>query len=185
MKIPNLTPEQISKWSIEEVKRVRDRALKIGAQNIVDLCEHSIAERAAVKKPARPTDPGKRNRQNATELHFVCKPKDKGVTFNNNGTAWSGTWVVARDQAEYITKINGVVCLHLARAEQSYLQGVALDWQPAEREKTYAEDGREVKTKYGVKFLLKLIDTPMTWKGNATGEKGYGYETPKEDRRPT
>ncbi len=178
MKIPSYTQEQISRWSIDQVKLVRDRALQQGVQELVDRCNQSLSERLAAKKAPRPTQPPKRSRQNANELHFVCKPNGKGVTFNNDGTAWSGTWVVGRLQAEHVAKIRGMVCLHLGRAEPSYLQGIVLDWRPEERGKVYAEDGRETKTKYGIDFLLKLTDAPLSWKGDATGEKGYGYEEP-------
>jgi hypothetical protein len=180
MKIPDWTQEQISKWPTDQVKTVRDRALLHGAQEIADHCGQILAERDATKKAAMTTQPGKRSQQNANELHFVCKPKDKGVTSNDDGTVWSGTWVVAKSQAEHVAKVKGMVCLHLARAEPSYLQGIVLDWRTAERGKTYAEDGRETKTKHGVDFLLQLTSTPLSWKGDATGEKGYGYEEPTE-----
>jgi hypothetical protein len=180
MKIPNWTLEQISKWSTDQVKLVRDRALQQGVQEIVDRCNQILAERLPAKKITKTIQLGKRNRQNANELHFVCKPKDKGVTFNADGTAWSGTWVVGKPQAEHVVKVKGMVCLHLTRTEPSYRQGIVLDWRPAERGKVYAEDGRETKTKYGIDFLLKLTDAPLNWKGDATGEKGYGYEEPTE-----
>ena len=50
MKIPNFTPDQIAKWTKEEINRVRERALKQTANDLVVLCDAELEKRKPPKK---------------------------------------------------------------------------------------------------------------------------------------
>lgn len=100
---------------------------------------------------------------------------------NPDGTVWTGTWVVARHQAERAARNGAYVALHLARDETSYMQGIVKDWRRSERDAEYAEN-QEAKTRHGVDFLLELTATALPWVGDGTGEKGYGYRDHQNDQ---
>jgi hypothetical protein len=108
-------------------------------------------------------------------FHFVC-PEEKEVTRNQDGTIWSGTWVVSEENAEMSLRHGGHVALHASRAEPSYLRGLIRGWRKSQRKGEYA-DGVPVKTQYGIDFLLEPTNEQLSWVGDATGEKGYEWSS--------
>src|SRR5436190_20422702 len=95
------TPERIAALSTDQIKSFRKNAAERSATAIVEMCDSELSRRASVKPP-RQTSVGKKEiRQDPViGYHFVCRPEEKGVTRNPDGTAWSGTWVVAEKHAE-------------------------------------------------------------------------------------
>jgi hypothetical protein len=106
--------------------------------------------------------------------HLVCRPEEKGVTRNPDGTVWSGTWVVAEKQAERSLKAGAYVALHANHAEPSYLHGIVKAFRRTKREDAYAE-GQKVKTPIGTDFLLEITDQSIEWRGRGTVERSYVY----------
>lgn len=141
------TAESIVGLTVDQVKALRDNAVKRKAQRTVDLCNADLARRSARRtKPANAVQQTRKG-EVVHGFHFVC-PDEKGLTRNRDGTVWTGTWVVDTAHVERAVKIGAYVALHVAKSEPSYLQGIVRDWRTRERERSYAE-GQLVKTKFG------------------------------------
>jgi hypothetical protein len=169
------TAEEIAKRSTEEIQSLRDNAAKRGKQGIVDLCESELARRKPASKQSKAKNVAHEERLGhyVSEFHFVC-PGELGITKNQDGSIWSGTWVVAEAHAEAAREHGSLIALHSAKAELSYLQGTIKDWRKTAREPKYSGD-QLVKTDFGIDFLFEPTSGPMPWKGEATGEKGYAW----------
>jgi hypothetical protein len=177
--MPKHTPDSIKKYTLDQVKTLRENALKLNASDIVGLCESEIARRRPAKKvKAKMAGTIFRDRP-VLGFHFVC-PREKGVEKNQDGTIWSGTWVVKIDHARRAVQIGSYVALHVDKFNPSYLQGIVKDWRPNDRKSP------ESKIKRGIDFLLdELNDVPVAWHGDGAGERGYYYgddEEPHSER---
>jgi len=160
------TAEKIAGLGVDQVKDLRGNAAKRGAQGIVDLCDAELVRRRARRRTKRSNSSKQiHNGETVHGFHFVC-PTEKGITRNQDGTIWTGTWVVDKNHAKRAAKIGAYVALHVAKCQPSYLQGFVRDWRGQEREPTYA-DGRLVKTKFGIDFLIEL--TTSLWNGTGMG----------------
>jgi len=166
------TAEKVSALSTDLVRTLRANAARLGSTAVIDLCDAELSKRQRPKssnsKIIRP------DRTRVIGFHFVCQ-QGQGVTNNGDGTAWSGTWVVDRQHAEYAVTLAAYVALHEAKSQPSYLQGEVLDWRSAKRQRKYAE-GRSTRIETGVEFLMRLTDQPYSWRGDGSGEKGYRWE---------
>ena len=118
--------------------------------------------------------PPKRGPDTMSASFTSYAPANWGVTRNQDGTIWSGTWVVAVANAKDGEKYGSLVALHATRTDPSYLQGTIKAWLKKPRERKYAE-GQEVRTKFGIDFLFEPSSNPLPWQGDATGEKGYAW----------
>lgn len=165
--------EKIAALPTEQVKSLRENATKLQHQSIVALCEAELKSRKPVKPSKAATSYGSRSGQYVSEFHFVC-PDELGVSTNPDGTKWTGTWVVAQDNAKAAEKYGSLVALHSSKSEFSYLQGIIRGWRKSQRESKYSGD-QTVKTEFGIDFLFEPSNDPMPWKGDATGEKGYAW----------
>jgi hypothetical protein len=174
------TAEKIAAKSKDEIMALRENALKHDAHDVLALCDEELSKREPSKKA--PAVQGKRTRRTSPVIgyHFVCRPEEKGVKRNSDGTAWSGTWVVSETQAEKSLKAGAYVALHLSHAEASYLNGNIKEWRRSPREDEYAE-GQEVKTPIGTDFLLELTDERVPWRGEGTVERSYVYQNDLSD----
>jgi hypothetical protein len=165
--------DKVSALEAEQVKSLRENAARLGQQKIVELCDIELKKRKPAKLLKSSAINETHSGQYVSEFHFVC-PGELGVTTNPDGTKWSGTWVVAEDNAEAAEKFGSIVALHTTKAERSYLQGVVKGWRKSAREPKYSGD-QVVKIEFGVDFLLEPSINPLPWRGDATGEKGYGW----------
>jgi len=95
------TSERIATLSIEQVGRLRENALRLGKEAVVELCDAEIDRRKPVReRPSRTRVPSEsRDGQIVIGFHFVCD-KGKGVTADLDGRVWTGTWVVDKAHAE-------------------------------------------------------------------------------------
>jgi len=165
------TPEQIEKLTTEKLKSLRGNALKRKNDDVVAMCDDELSKRkhqnagtaSARQKPKGDVVVG---------FHFVCD-REKGLTKNDDGTYWTGTWVVDVRHAVQATKVDAYVALHQAKAEPSYLQGKILEWRKSPRERRYGE--HEVQTDEGIDFLFRPTDEALEWVGDGAGEKGYNW----------
>jgi hypothetical protein len=169
------TTEKIAKESDKGVKSLRNNAAKLGNQEVVTLCDAELIRRkpAPIKRERPEGADETRIGQYVSEFHFVC-PNELGVTRNQDGSIWTGTWVVATANAKAGEKFSSLVALHTTKAELSYLQGTIKAWRKMPREPRYAED-QLVKTNFGIDFLFDPVNTPIPWKGEGSGEKGYAW----------
>jgi hypothetical protein len=97
----------------------------------------------------------------------------KGVVLNDDGTLWTGSWVVGTNQVERSELINAYVALHEKQSEQSYVQGTIKGWRIAPGEQVYAD--LERRTEEGIEFLISRISISVPWRGKGTIEKSYWY----------
>jgi hypothetical protein len=167
------TPESIAELSIAQIKSLRLNAEKKKSNEVTELCDAELVRRAPRHTKNSSVGASAKSRRGRAVIgyHFVC-PREKGVTVNGDGTAWTGTWVVERGNADRSTKVGAYVALHTSKSEVSYLQGNIRGWRIAKRDREYA-DGRPAKIEFGVDFLLELTNEQFEWKGDGAGEKGY------------
>jgi len=173
MKIPSFTPDQIAKWTTEEVKRVRERASTQAVNDLIALCNAEFERRKPKKKP--PSEKARINRagQYVSEFHFVC-PEESEVERNASGFMRTGTWVVDGVHAEAAVKYGSLVALHIAKAEPSYLQGKIKSWKKQARQPRNA-DGKLASNREGIEFEFEPTNDPMAWQGDSAGEKRYAW----------
>jgi hypothetical protein len=176
------TPEKIAEQSTENIKAIRKNAINKNANDVVALCDSELLKRAPPKAPSFGTKTKDRHTDPVVGYHFVCRPEEKGVTRNGDGTAWSGTWVVAPIQAEKSLKAGAYVALHLNHASPSYMKGNIRGWRRSKRERQYAE-GQEVKTTEGTDFLLDLTDDQIEWRGQGNVERSYVYASNSDTKQ--
>lgn len=85
------TSESIVGPTVDQVKALRDNAVKRKAERTVDLCNADLARRSARRtKPANALHQTRKG-EVVHGFHFVC-PDEKGLTRNRDGTVWTGTW---------------------------------------------------------------------------------------------
>jgi hypothetical protein len=168
------TIEKIAALSNKNIDTLRENAVKRGRQDILDLCNEELARRKPIRtRKVSANTPEDHAGQYVSEFHFVC-PNELGITRNQDGTIWTGTWVVAEEHAENAITHGALVSLHSSRAEPSYLQGPIKAWRKSPRQLQYSGE-QTTQIKEGIDFLFQLSKLPLPWKGDATGEKGYAW----------
>jgi hypothetical protein len=168
------TKEKIAELSTDEIETLRENAAGRNGHGIVELCNEELAHRKPIRVKKDSVNKSEdRSGQYVSEFHFVC-PNELDVTRNEDGTIWTGTWVVDETHAENALKYGAVVSLHSSRAEPSYLQGPIKAWRKSPRQPRYAGE-QQTQIREGIDFLFQRSDIPLPWKGDATGEKGYAW----------
>jgi hypothetical protein len=106
------TKEKISEQPDEDIKRLRKNAEALGRQDIAELCRVELLLRKPKRtKGSTRTHIEDRSGLYVSEFHFVC-PNELGVTRNEDGTIWTGTWVVAEEHAQSAVQYGAQVALH-------------------------------------------------------------------------
>ena len=103
-------------------------------------------------------------------FHFVC-PNRQGVLSNDDGTLWSGTWVVDQVHAKRAPTVNAYIALHASKTLPSYLQGRLTGWRKSSR----ASFDFDSKIEEGIDFLFVPTHEAYRWVGSGAGEKGYAW----------
>jgi hypothetical protein len=165
------TPEEIAKRTTAHITALRENAHRQKREDIVALCDAELEKRKPTRQSRIAKGDNRKTGQYVSEFHFVC-PNELGVTRNPDGSIWTGTWVVAEDNAIDAEARGSLVALHASKAAPSYIQGKIKGWRRSPRENRYSED-QLVKTMSGIDFLFMPDKGAMPWKGDATGEKGY------------
>jgi hypothetical protein len=161
------TADSLRKYSADELRTLRANALRLGAPEVVSLCDFELQRRKPPTKPPPRTISGTAARGRPVRgFHFVC-PAELGVTFNPDGTFCTGIWVVAAVVTERALSVAAYVALHNAKSERSYLQGTMKGWRQLERK------GKAIP--YGIEFVVEPTNTALPWRGDSTGERGYYY----------
>ena len=161
--------EKVSALTTDQIKTLKENAA--GKSELLEaLCDEELAKRKPKKiKLLKSHDHGETV---PLGFHFKCV-KGQGLVNDERGV-WTGVWVVAKDLAEKAAQAGSYVALHERKAEPSYLQGKILDCRVKPRERRYAED-QEVKTPWGMEFLIEPTDQPYGWVGDSAGERGYAW----------
>jgi hypothetical protein len=166
------TAEKLAEKSLEDVKSVRENALKKGEIQLVELCDADLARRRPQKVKMQ-----KVSEKNGSRVihgfHFVCHAEHE-VANNPDGTVTTGTWVVKPARVGPAVKIGAYVALHEAKSKASYLQGIIRSWREQPRQAKYGSS-EDAKTKFGIEFVLEPSDQPLPWRGDGAGERGYYY----------
>lgn len=175
----NWDAERISALENSKIEALRANALRMNKQETVLLCDEELAKRRPQKEP-RPLKSGDKSRlgEVVVGFHFVCD-RGRGVTNNDDGTFWTGTWVVAERNAAESLKNNGYVALHESKSDLSYLQGTIKQWRRSDRENSYS--GQPAKRETGIEFLITPTTAPLKWTGYGAGEKGYNWSVTKSN----
>lgn len=179
MKFKLWTQSEIANLQTKDVQSLLVNAKKHNQNETIELCNEEIARRGtkiSVSRSSSGKAPGvpRKAFDYVTEFHFVCED-ELGVTRNENGTLWTGTWVVAEKHANEGVKYRSVVALHKAKALDSYLQGTILEWRKSPRQPKYSGESK-TRIEIGIDFLITPVSTPLQWVGNGSGEKGYRWK---------
>jgi hypothetical protein len=175
--------ERVAKLTLEDIKALRTNAVRKGADGVVALRDAEIEARMPRKSATTAVGLPKSDRF-VCGYHFVC-PRERGVLPNDDGTLWSGTWVVDKSNVETSIKYGAYIALHVEKSEPSYIQGKLKGWRRSERDRQYSDE-HLVQIPMGIDFLLGPTTVPYAWIGDGSGEKGYAWKeitgtAPQED----
>lgn len=159
------TADSLQKLDKAKLENVRANAERLGATDLVDMCDAELAARKPMR--ARRSATSDRYGDVVVGFHFVCG-RDLGVTQIGHGQFWSGSWVVAEDRVEASMAAGGYIALHESKAEPSYRQGKIVGFRKAARDMV-------AKRNEGIEFLVEATESPLTWVGDGAGEKGYNW----------
>jgi hypothetical protein len=167
------TAESVSKYSVDELKNLRANALRLGSPEVVSLCDSELQRRKPSKKSTHKATFGSAARGRPVRgFHFVC-PKELGVTSTGGGSFRTGIWAVAAAVAERAQAVGAYVAFYNSKSELSYLQGVMKGWHQLERKNKAIPNG--------IEFIVDPTDTPLPWRGDGAGERGYYYGDGDDD----
>jgi hypothetical protein len=170
----NYTPEKLALESRENVETIRKNAARLGAIDLVSMCDHDLEGRPQRKsKKTEKTQSKFSDTDVVTGYHFVCGG-NRGVTEIGNGQFRSGSWVVAEANVKNGLKYAAYLALHESKSDVSYRQGKILDYRRSPRDMLDSDEpGKEVKNEEGIEFLVQETKEPYVWVGEGAGEKGY------------
>jgi hypothetical protein len=164
----NWTLEKLQEKSRSDIEDLRARAVRHGADDLVSMCDEALQTRPAAKKLTRTTSTAKTSEAEVVvEYHFVCS-RGRGVTEAGDGRFWSGSWVVAQQNATESLKYNALLALHESKAQPSYRQGRIVEFRRSARDMISKENE-------GIEFLVEETNEPLAWVGSGAGEKGYRW----------
>jgi len=172
----NYTPEKLALESRKNVETIRKNAARLGAGDLVEMCDRDLELRAPTKsKRSQEAYPKSSDADVVTGYHFVCA-RDRGVTRAGDGCFWSGSWVVGEGNVKNSLKYGAYLALHGSKSEASYRQGQILNYRRSPRDMLGTnKSDPEVKTEEGIEFLVRETNEPYAWVGTSTGEKGYRW----------
>jgi hypothetical protein len=167
MKSPVWTPERLKALARNQLEQLRDNAKRLSNPELLATCEAELASRATpIRTPRIPS-----SRTSETDVvigyHFVCQA-DRGVEVNDDGTFWSGSWVVSEQNVQNSLKYGAYLALHSSKAELPYRQGNIIDYRKTSRSMIS-------KNEDGIEFKVQAGSAPYEWIGSGAGEKGYKW----------
>jgi hypothetical protein len=172
----NYSPEKLAQQSRENVETIRKNAIRLGAIDLVEMCDRDLESRSPRKvKRVGEAHPRLSNTDVIVGYHFVCV-RDRGVTLIGDGRFRSGSWVVAEQNIKNSLRYGAYLALHESKSEPSYRQGQILNYQRTPRDMLPSgADGEDTRVEQGIEFLVRGTDQPYAWVGAGTGEKGYEW----------
>jgi hypothetical protein len=154
------TSDELAKRTEEEVRTLRDNAIKKGAYEVAKICDGDLARRSAFNKAGG---------RYVVGFHFKCAD-GLNLRLNQDGTFWTGSWAVAAEHAVLAPYVGAYLALHENKSAMSYVHGNIIGSKLAPR-------AVEAKTDVGIDFLVRSTGEPMSWVGEGTGERGYKWFT--------
>lgn len=173
------TEDKLAQQDKNAVQLIRERAAKLGVADLVDMCERDLARRSSQKTKKLPPSSKRSKSDTVIGYHLVCG-RGRGVTEHQNGYFWSGSWVVAEDNARKSVERGAYLALHESKAEKSYRQGKVIDFRRRPRDMLPDTENGPPQNKEGIEFLVEESANPYDWVGRATGEKGYRWASDVE-----
>jgi hypothetical protein len=168
------TPEKLALESREALARIRKNAVRLDANDLVELCDSELKARGPQKPKRVPRNQAQHsNTDVVTGYHFVCQ-RDRGVTPIENNQFWSGSWVVAEANVRTSIKYDAYLALHEAKSDVSYRQGRIINYRRSVRDMLSQTD-EGGRTEEGIEFLVRETSEPYVWVGAGSGEKGYRW----------
>ncbi|MBX3581896.1 MAG: hypothetical protein KF810_08380 [Rhizobiaceae bacterium] len=161
------TPEVLADWERGKLELLRDNARRLGAEDVLQMCERELARRVPQTPRKRQTGSEHAEGDVVTGYHFVCA-RGRGVTESTDGRFWSGSWVVAERNVRESLKYGAHLALHETKAEPSYRQGEIVDYRRSPRDMID-------KDNEGIEFLVQETGQSYDWVGAGAGEKGYQW----------
>ena len=172
----NYTPEKLARESRENVETIRKNAARLGAIDLVNMCDRDLEARPLPKnKRSDIAHPKLSDTDVVIGYHFVCA-RDRGVAQIDKDQFWSGSWVVSEANVRESLKYGAYLALHESRSEMSYRQGQILDYRRSPRDMLDGDKtGERTKIEEGIEFRVQETSEPYVWVGEGTGEKGYRW----------
>jgi hypothetical protein len=167
MKAPLWSAEKLKDRTLKEVEQIRENAAKRSVLELVDLCDAELATRVRPQRVTRRQSTQISETDVVTGYHFVCQA-NRGVEANEDGTFWSGSWIVAEQNVRKSLKYGAYIALHNSKSELSYRQGRLIDYRKSARSMVS-------KNEEGIEFKIQPEEDPYEWVGNGAGEKGYKW----------
>lgn len=161
------TPEKLASWDRGKLEALRDNARRLGAADVLQMCEEELARRAPRTERKKHSASDHTEGDVVTGYHFVCA-RGRGVTESTDGRFWSGSWVVAESNVRESLKFGAHLALHETKAEPSYRQGQIVDYRRSPRDMID-------KDNEGIEFLVQETGQSYEWVGAGAGEKGYEW----------
>jgi hypothetical protein len=169
------TPEKLASKSREEVEAIHKNAVRLGATDLVSMCDEDLKLRAPQKTSVKHTQSEHSATDVLTGYHFVCA-RDRGVRPAEPSRFWTGSWVVAENNALHSVKYDAYLALRGSKSDLSYRQGKILDYRRSPRDMLPNDaPGAESRREEGIEFLVQETNEPYAWVGSGSGEKGYRW----------
>ena len=165
MKEPLWSLERLASLDKIQIKSLINNANRLKNSSLVQLCEQELLARVPLKRVRETNKESEIIADFVAGYHFVCGGR-RGVIDNEDGTFWTGSWVVARDNVDKSIKFGAYVALHEVKNELSYLQGDIIGYRLRERDMVDKEN-------VGIEFHCHKSAIGLMWNGGGSGEKGY------------
>lgn len=181
------TPEVLRTFDKKKVETIRDNAMRLGADDLAEMCELDLAERkpaigasrssstsrTASRSPARLTNASSPSRANmvVSGFHFVCE-RDHGVIDLGDGRFWSGSWVIPEANVDQSLSAGAYLALHVSKTQPSYRQGKIVGYRKA------SDDSENPDA---VEFLVNAAPKSRAWVGAGSGENGLKWAKVRDE----
>lgn len=165
MKSPLWDVEALSKLDKSQLQALLANANRLNNGELAARCEQELLRRVPEKAKRASAKENNTEGDFVAGYHFVCAGS-RGAIINDDGTFWTGSWVVARENVDKSIKFNAYVALHESKNEMSYLQGDIVEYRLRERDMVDKEN-------VGIEFRCRKTTKPLMWNGGGSGEKGY------------
>jgi hypothetical protein len=167
MKAPVWTPEKLKALTRNQLEQLRDNAKRLSNSELAANCDAQLATRAEPKRAARTPSRRASETDVVVGYHFVCQA-DRVVQVKEDGTFWSGSWVVSEQNVQTSLRYGAYLALHASKTEPSYRQGKIVDFRKTSRSMV-------ARNEDGIEFKVQSEATPYHWVGAGAGEKGYKW----------
>jgi hypothetical protein len=117
MKTPIWTSNKLKALTRSQLEQLRDNAKRLSNSELVANCEAELATRAEPRRAARALSSRTSDTDVVVGYHFVCQT-DRGVEVNEDGTFWSGSWVVSEQNVQNSLRYGAYLALHNSKVSR-------------------------------------------------------------------